>query len=291
MNLAKKLAAVLLSILMAVVFMPAAAFAADAQGTAITFSGGDPGTATLKGGGPYVVNSGAAKGSIVVESGSVKITLNADFEGTIHINSGASLVLDLNGHNISTPESWGAAKSSLFNEGTLTVNDSAATRDESGTIHAYFCALMNVQGATATLNGGKYRTDAWYCFCLMDIDHFKSINDGYSHMVGDRALSIIAEALMRLMRNRRLHAARWGGDEFMIFGSLHAAESEDFLKSAIRASIREVRDEYAFEVPLEVSIGACIVDSAHTPLDDILNIADKALHEEKKLHHAQRISS
>jgi diguanylate cyclase (GGDEF)-like protein len=71
---------------------------------------------------------------------------------------------------------------------------------------------------------------------LIDVDHFKSINDRLSHGMGDRALALIAGVLKEHIRGSDL-AVRWGGDEFLVvtrsFQRGHAADSAERLRAAV----------------------------------------------------------
>jgi len=73
---------------------------------------------------------------------------------------------------------------------------------------------------------------------LIDVDHFKSINDRHSHAVGDRVLSRIAGVLKEHIRGSDL-AVRWGGDEFLVvtrsFQRARAADSAERLRAAVEA--------------------------------------------------------
>ena len=73
---------------------------------------------------------------------------------------------------------------------------------------------------------------------LIDVDHFKSINDRLSHGVGDRALALIAGVLKEHIRGSDL-AVRWGGDEFLVvtrsFQRERAADSAERLRAAVEA--------------------------------------------------------
>ena len=73
---------------------------------------------------------------------------------------------------------------------------------------------------------------------LIDVDHFKSINDRHSHGVGDRVLSRIAGVLKEHIRDSDL-AVRWGGDEFLVvtrsFQRARAADSAERLRAAVEA--------------------------------------------------------
>ena len=53
-------------------------------------------------------------------------------------------------------------------------------------------------------------------FCLFDVDKFKNVNDKYGHMVGDKVLVAIAEALQKVKRNQDI-IMRLGGDEFAAY--------------------------------------------------------------------------
>jgi diguanylate cyclase (GGDEF)-like protein len=50
---------------------------------------------------------------------------------------------------------------------------------------------------------------------MLDLDHFKALNDSYGHMVGDQALCLVAEQISQSVRPYDW-AARWGGDEFLV---------------------------------------------------------------------------
>jgi diguanylate cyclase (GGDEF)-like protein len=73
---------------------------------------------------------------------------------------------------------------------------------------------------------------------LLDVDHFKTINDRHSHAVGDRVLSQIARVLREQIRDSDL-AVRWGGDEFLVvarsFQRDRAAEHAERLREAVAA--------------------------------------------------------
>ena len=75
-------------------------------------------------------------------------------------------------------------------------------------------------------------------FLLIDVDHFKSINDRHAHSVGDRVLSRIATVLREHIRDSDL-AVRWGGDEFLVvtrsFQRTCAADAAERLRAAVAA--------------------------------------------------------
>lgn len=118
---------------------------------------------------------------------------------------------------------------------------------------------------------------------MLDIDHFKSINDTYGHLAGDQALRVIADELKQKLKRPTDLVSRFGGEEFAIIlpntnqeGALQVAES-------IRKAIFELPISWGgVTIPLTVSIGVSveIVSSEqHTTL--LLELADKALYRAK----------
>lgn len=122
-----------------------------------------------------------------------------------------------------------------------------------------------------------------YACILMDVDHFKKINDAYGHAAGDDILRKISAILNSNMREGEL-LARFGGEEFVI--CLFNTDSENALLAAER--FRSIIGEYDFSSPLypsvhiTVSIGVAIcIQSKPRTLDDLIKAADKALYRSK----------
>ena len=101
----------------------------------------------------------------------------------------------------------------------------------------------------------QYRENVNTYAMMLDIDHFKEINDSFGHAEGDRALVILADSLKTVVRNRStpIFLARFGGDEFILIAHL---KDEDALKELIR----EIRAEIAAQcraagTPYQISVG------------------------------------
>lgn len=62
-------------------------------------------------------------------------------------------------------------------------------------------------------NFEKFRAEGYHTLAVLDLDHFKAINDAHGHMVGDAVLKAVAEALQA---DQQVHAFRLGGEEFML---------------------------------------------------------------------------
>jgi diguanylate cyclase (GGDEF)-like protein len=116
---------------------------------------------------------------------------------------------------------------------------------------------------------------------LLDLDNFKQVNDTYGHAAGDVALCSTANILQSMKRSYD-HAARWGGEEFLIL--LPECSEQDLLVIAQR--IREVVQSLRIETvtgdfSFTVSIGAHHPKTLQTP-DAMLSQVDKALYQAKE---------
>ncbi|MCX7319769.1 MAG: GGDEF domain-containing protein [Hyphomicrobiales bacterium] len=116
---------------------------------------------------------------------------------------------------------------------------------------------------------------------LMDLDHFKAINDKFGHAGGDRVLRVFAEVIFSNIRAHDV-AARLGGEEFCILLSSSGPKSAASVAERIRATLEGL----AFQAPegtikATVSIGVAIRSSAPETLQTLLNRADAALYRAK----------
>lgn len=116
---------------------------------------------------------------------------------------------------------------------------------------------------------------------VVDVDHFKTINDRFGHARGDAALKLIAQSIKASVRDIDL-VGRIGGEEFAVF--LPGSSKSDALSIAerIRASIAEVdfRPQGSPE-PLSVSVGGASFVS-HIAFDDLFHHADQRLYAAKE---------
>lgn len=120
------------------------------------------------------------------------------------------------------------------------------------------------------------------CLIMLDIDHFKNINDTYGHDAGDSILRCFAETLRKNGRDSDL-VARIGGEEFVILlpnTKLHDAMT---FAERLRASIE--REGCIFEkqcVPITASLGVAAFGEGMETLDLLLKEADNAMYRAKK---------
>lgn len=117
---------------------------------------------------------------------------------------------------------------------------------------------------------------------ILDIDHFKSINDQHGHTVGDEVL----QHLCRRVRDRLRVVdffARWGGEEFVVL--LYGTDEEGALRCAddIRRSIADQPMQTSTgPLPTTVSIGVATLEGGHDAGDELIRKADEALFEAKR---------
>jgi diguanylate cyclase (GGDEF)-like protein len=118
---------------------------------------------------------------------------------------------------------------------------------------------------------------------LIDLDHFKRINDGHGHLAGDECLRVLARTLEDALRAEQAVIARFGGEEFVVV--LPEASPARVLEIAERLRQRISLDRNRFggrDISMTASIGAFAVppDFAANP-DDALHLADDALYAAK----------
>lgn len=128
--------------------------------------------------------------------------------------------------------------------------------------------------------GRAHRYGTPFCAALLDIDHFKSINDTYGHHVGDEVLKGIAQLYHQSMREHD-KIGRYGGEEFvLVFPHTHVSAAKLVLDR-----LRQTTEIQVFESMLErqvtVSIGLAELSESES-VDDLLKRADEVLYEAKR---------
>ncbi|WAB97990.1 GGDEF domain-containing protein [Pseudomonas putida] len=117
---------------------------------------------------------------------------------------------------------------------------------------------------------------------ILDLDHFKRINDSYGHLAGDKVLKIVADQLRKRLRPRDF-IARFGGEEFVLLlaqtSPTVAAQVAEVLRAAIEACPFHFKGE---RVVITASIGLSAFRSGERG-DQVLKRADAALYRAKDL--------
>jgi diguanylate cyclase (GGDEF)-like protein len=116
---------------------------------------------------------------------------------------------------------------------------------------------------------------------LMDLDHFKSLNDLHGHLAGDRALQVAGTILQRNLR-RQDRAGRFGGEEFLIIltetGMPGAAASAERIRADLEKS---AASDIGLANPLTASFGAATFPEDGAFCENLLEHADQALYRAK----------
>jgi diguanylate cyclase (GGDEF)-like protein len=118
---------------------------------------------------------------------------------------------------------------------------------------------------------------------LLDLDHFKPVNDTLGHEAGDRMLCVLAERVSAVLR-RADTVARLGGDEFavVLVEVADDADAEVVAEKILRAVCQPVTIE-GHEIAMSASIGVAVFPEDGSSVTELLRSADLAMYESKKL--------
>lgn len=162
-------------------------------------------------------------------------------------------------------------------------------------IHSKFQRLAAYDGLTNVYNrrfgmarlkedfGRATREQSALSVVMVDIDHFKNINDNYGHLVGDKAIILIASILKKTLRDGDI-VVRYGGEEFLMI--LQGASTKDALEVSerIRHQVQDtIFSEGSQQISITVSVGVCGFPEVQVP-DEVMLIdkADQALYQAKQ---------
>ncbi|QLE84302.1 GGDEF domain-containing protein [Shewanella sp. Scap07] len=116
---------------------------------------------------------------------------------------------------------------------------------------------------------------------IIDIDHFKAINDNYGHQTGDKVLIAIAKQIQASQRQQDI-AARWGGEEFIIVLPQTKMKAAQAIAEGIRQRISQLRfSADASDLAVTASIGLAYGHLRNTAFDELIEQADKQLYQAK----------
>jgi diguanylate cyclase (GGDEF)-like protein len=112
---------------------------------------------------------------------------------------------------------------------------------------------------------------------ILDIDHFKRINDQYGHNVGDVVLKLLARKLLSNIRENDI-VARWGGEEFLIF--LSGSDIINATKIAERIRLAVSETDFTIKDQVTISLGVAMIQN-YDQINDAIKAADDALYKAK----------
>jgi two-component system cell cycle response regulator len=127
------------------------------------------------------------------------------------------------------------------------------------------------------------RTDQLMAVMLIDIDHFKRINDNYGHAIGDKVLQEVASSIRNIARKGDTFC-RMGGEEFLVVchNGNTDAKSAVLFAERLRQHVKEQKINIDdIQIQTSISIGVALKEAGMKSEDHLVNAADKALYAAK----------
>lgn len=127
----------------------------------------------------------------------------------------------------------------------------------------------------------KRSEELYFSMLLIDIDDFKSVNDRYGHLAGDRCLQELAKLLNPNLRGTDFFA-RYGGEEFVVILPETDEEGMFIVADKLRKCIENAKFSYRGQrLSLTISIGCTILKSSDNDVRTVFSRADTALYRAK----------
>jgi diguanylate cyclase (GGDEF)-like protein len=154
--------------------------------------------------------------------------------------------------------------------------------------HAQLTDAARVDAKTGLLNAATWHQEARaelnravrerapVTLAVLDIDHFKQVNDTYGHLAGDAVLVALAAVMRSQLRDYDV-VGRFGGEEFTILFPRTRTEDAVRIAERLRAAVAAM----AGPAPVTVSIGLATADLTDVDLDELIAAADAALYRAK----------
>jgi diguanylate cyclase (GGDEF)-like protein len=153
--------------------------------------------------------------------------------------------------------------------------------------------INNRRSITSTLSEAQ-KNSKNYALILLDLDHFKWINDQYGHEAGDEVLQLVAKILKQGLREHDV-VGRFGGEEFILVLHEHnlkrAVEIAERCRTDIEQSNIQLQDGRQFKITASFGVA---LSSGHLSKEDVIRLADQALYRAKaegrnQVHFAEHI--
>lgn len=119
---------------------------------------------------------------------------------------------------------------------------------------------------------------------MLDIDLFKSINDNYGHIIGDKVLKFFASAIDSCIKNKNHYLGRFGGEEFIIVLANSNMKDGTILAEKIRKTVeKSTYDKDNLNIKLSCSLGGYTIKHTNNiSTEDFINLADRNLYIAKR---------
>ena len=120
------------------------------------------------------------------------------------------------------------------------------------------------------------------CVCLVDLDHFKAINDQFGHQVGDEVLALTAQTLQDHLQPGDV-LARWGGEEFVVCLAPRSPGDVHTVAQQLRKALENLGPpDLPDGVHVSGSFGVAVWEPGAGELSESLRAADEALYQAKR---------
>jgi len=128
------------------------------------------------------------------------------------------------------------------------------------------------------------RQGQWLSVLMVDIDHFKAVNDNHGHQAGDAVLRQVAQTLASRLRAQD-QIGRFGGEEFLVLLPDTQAEGARVLADALRQAVQQTSTPWGGQqIVVTISIGVCGHPlSEHDGPESLIEAADRAMYQAKRL--------
>jgi len=204
---------------------------------------------------------------------------------------GVYLLLIVALHEVPFNPRGGVLVGALVLTAFVCVRQFVALRDN-GRLAVRYAQLASIDGMTGLYNHRHFMEVAEGAFAhaqrlgqplvalMLDVDHFKQINDVHGHAVGDRVLAALAQACREQVRTDDI-AGRYGGDEFIVVIAAATAQHASQIAERLTGSPARIFGPDGTPVPYTVSVGIAESTNCHD-LQGLLARADLAMYEAKR---------
>ncbi len=172
----------------------------------------------------------------------------------------------------------------VFNEMVFELQQTQTKLEELATTDALTNLANRKQIMEKLLNQFEYyrRYRAGFSILMIDVDHFKKINDTHGHLAGDAVLKQISAIFLKSLRNVD-SAGRYGGEEFLVIVAEPAAEDARQAAERIRRAVNKHTFTYEkSSLKVNISIGISKVSAQDENEHSLLSRADQALYQAKR---------
>lgn len=174
------------------------------------------------------------------------------------------------------------------------VTDNAVNKKELEKANSDLSVLSQTDGLTKLFNRNHWqhcidiefkryaRSKNPSTLVMLDIDHFKSVNDNYGHLVGDEVIRHLAKLINEQARETDI-SGRYGGEEFVILLADTQVDNAIIFSERLRKTVDESIVFYnGLEIKYTISIGVAEIEESYSSVSQWLEYADAALYKSKE---------